>query len=65
MIEEDEVESTEDANFRKHIFYAVSNYFVGGLTVRFTAAKQISDTFNFFGATKRSQKRNLSKKQLN
>ena len=62
---EDEVEAPEDTNFRKHIFCVVLDNLIGGLTVRFTAAKLISDTFNFFGTTKRNQKRNLSRKQLN
>ena len=40
-------ESPEKAYFRKHIFYVVLDNVIGGLTVRFRAAKQISDTFSF------------------
>ena len=40
-------ESTEEAYFRKHIFYVALNNVVGLLKVRFSAAKQISDTFSF------------------
>ena len=40
-------ESPEEAHFRKHIFYVVLDNVIGGLTVRFSAAKQISDTFSF------------------
>ena len=40
-------ESPEEAHFRKHIFYVVLDNVIGGLTVRFSVAKQISDTFSF------------------
>ena len=40
-------ESFEEAHFRKHIFYVVLDNVIGGLTVCFSAAKQISDTFSF------------------
>ena len=40
-------ESPEEAHFRKHIFYVVLDNVIGGLTVRFSAAKHISDTFSF------------------
>jgi len=40
-------ESSEEAHFRKHIFYVILDNVIGGLTVRFSAAKQISDTFSF------------------
>ena len=40
-------ESTEEAYFRKHIFYVVLDNVIGQLTVRFSAAKQIFDTFSF------------------
>ena len=40
-------ESTKEAHFQKHIFYVVLDNFIGELTVRFNAAKQISDTFSF------------------
>ena len=40
-------ESPEEAHFRKHIFHVVLDNVIGGLTVRFSAAKQISDTFSF------------------
>ena len=40
-------ESTEEAHFRKHIFFVVLDNVIGELTVRFSAAKQISDTFKF------------------
>ena len=37
-------ESHEEAHFRKHIFYVVLDNVFGRLTVRYSAAKQISDT---------------------
>ena len=41
-------ESPEEAHFWKHIiFYVVLDNVIGGLTARFSAAKQISDTFSF------------------
>jgi len=40
-------ESSEEAHFRKHIFYIILDNFIGGLTVCFSATKQISDTFSF------------------
>jgi len=40
-------ESTEEAHFGKHIFCVILDNVIGGLTVRFSAAKQISDTFSF------------------
>ena len=40
-------ESPDEAHFRKHISYVVLNNVIGGLTVRFSAPKQISDTFSF------------------
>ena len=52
-------ESTEKAHFRKHIFYVVLDNVIGELTVRFNAAKQISDTFNFlWNYQKMSKKKN-------
>ena len=48
--------STEEAHFRKHIFYVVLDNVIGELTVRFSAAKQIFDTSALFGTTKRCQK---------
>ena len=39
-------ESPEEAHFRKHMSYVVLDYVNGGLTVRFRAAKQISDAFS-------------------
>ena len=40
-------ESLEEAYFQKHMFYVVLDNVIGGLTVCFSAAKQISDTFCF------------------
>ena len=40
-------ESPEEANLRKHIYFVVMDDVIGELTVRFSAAKQISDTFSF------------------
>ena len=40
-------ESTEEAHFRKHIFCVALNNVIREHTVRFGAAKQISDTFSF------------------
>ena len=40
-------ESPEEAHFRKHIFYVVLDNVIAGLTIRFSAAKEISDTFSF------------------
>ena len=40
-------ESPDEAHFRKHISYVVLNNVIGGLTVRFSAPKQISDTLSF------------------
>ena len=42
-----EDESPEETHFWKHIFYVVLDYVIGGLTVRFSAAKQISVNFSF------------------
>lgn len=39
--------SPEEAHFRKQIVYIVLDNVIGGLTVRFSTAKQISDTFSF------------------
>ena len=52
-------ESTEEAYFRKHIFYVVLDNVIGQLTVRFSAAKQISDTFSFLWSYKRMSKEEL------
>ena len=38
-------ESPGEAYFQKHIFYVALDNVIGGLTVRFSAAKQISNTF--------------------
>ena len=40
-------ESPEEPHFRKHIFYVVLDNVIGGMTVAFSAAKPISDTFSF------------------
>ena len=40
-------EPPEESNFRKHIFYVVLDNVNGGITVRFSAAKQIYDTISF------------------
>ena len=40
-------ESPEEAHFRKHMFYVVLDNVIGGLTVRFSAARQISFAFSF------------------
>ena len=50
--------STEESHFQKHIFYVVLDNVIGGLTVRFSAAKEVSDTSAFFETTKRCQKKN-------
>ena len=51
-------ESTEEAHFRRHIFYVVLDNVVGQLTVRFSAAKQISDIFSFVWINQKCQKKN-------
>ena len=40
-------ESPEEAHFRNHIFYVVLGNVIGGITVCFSAALRISDTFSF------------------
>ena len=50
-------ESPEEAHFRKHIFYVVLDNVIGGLTVRFSAAKFLTPSA-FFGTTRRCQKKN-------
>ena len=52
-------ESTEEAYFRKHIFYVVLDNVIGQLTVRFSAVKQISDTFSFLWNYQRISKEEL------
>ena len=52
-------ESTEEAYFRKHIFYVVLDNVTEQLTVRFGAAKQISDTFSFLWNYQRMSKEEL------
>ena len=42
-------ECFEEAHFRKHIFYVVLDNVIGGITVRISAAKHISDSISFFG----------------
>ena len=54
-------ESTEEAHFRKFTFYAVLDYVSGGLTVRFSAAKQISD-FSFLRYYQKMSKEELKRK---
>ena len=48
-------ESPEEAHFRKHILYVLLDNVIGGHTVRFSAAKKISDIFSFLW---NDQKRN-------
>ena len=52
-------ESTEEAHFRKHIIYVVLDNAIGQLTVRFSAAKQISDTFSFLWNYQKMSKEEL------
>ena len=52
-------ESNEEAYFRKHIFYVVLDNVIGQLTIRFSAAKQISDTFSFLWNYQRMSKEEL------
>ena len=40
-------ESPEEAHFLRHIFYVVMDNVIGGFTLHFSAARQISDTFSF------------------
>lgn len=40
-------ESPEEAYFRKSVFYVLLDNVIGGLTVRFRAAKDISENFSF------------------
>jgi len=40
-------EPSEEAHSRKHRFYVILDNVIGGLTVNFSAAKQIYDTFRF------------------
>ena len=42
-----EVESPEEAYFRKSVFYVMLDNVVAGLTVRFNAARKISQNFSF------------------
>ena len=55
-------ESPEEAHFRKHIFYVVLDNVIGGLTVRFSAAKQISDTFSFLWNYQKMSEEELKRK---
>ena len=55
-------ESPEEAHFRKHIFYVVLDNVIGGLTVRFSAAKQISDTFIFLWNYQKMSEEELKRK---
>ena len=51
--------STEEAHFRKHMFYVVLDNVIRQLTVRFSAAKQISDTFSFLWIYQKMSKEEL------
>ena len=55
-------ESPEEAHFRKHIFFVVLDNVIGGLTVRFSAAKNISDTFTFLWTYKKISEEELKQK---
>ena len=55
-------ESTEEAHFRKHIFYIVLDNVIGALTFRFCAAKQISDTLSFLWNCQKMSKEQLMHK---
>ena len=55
-------ESTEESHFRKDIFYVVLDDVIGELTVRFSTAKQISDTFGFFWDHQKMSKKELNRK---
>ena len=55
-------ESTENALFRKHIFYIVLDNVTGELTIRFRAGKQISNIFSFFGIYQKMSKEELNRK---
>ena len=54
-------ESIEEAHFRKHIFYVVLDNVIRELTVCFSAAKQISDTFSFLWNYQEELKRKAAK----
>ena len=55
-------ESQEEDHFRKHIFYVVLVNVIGGLTVHFSAAKQIYDTFCFLWNYQKMPKEELKRK---
>ena len=57
-------ESSDEARFRKHIFYVVLDNVIGGLTVRFSAAKQISDTFSFLWNYQKMSQEELKSKAV-
>ena len=58
MNEADEL--TEEAHFRKHIFYVVLDNVIRELSICFSEPKQIFDTFSaFFGTTKKISKEEL------
>ena len=52
----------DEAHFRKHIFYVALDNVIGQLTVRFSAAKQISDTFSFLLNYQKMSKEELKSK---
>ena len=55
-------ESPEEANFRLHMFYVVLDNVNGGLTVRFWAAKQISDAISFLWKYQKMLREELKRK---
>ena len=55
-------ESTKKTHFRKLILYVVLGNVIGELTVHFSVAKQISDTFNFLLNYQKMHKEELKRK---
>ena len=51
-----------EPHFRKYIFYEVLDDVIGGLTVRFSATKQIFDTFSFLWNYQEMSKEELNHK---
>ena len=56
-------ESFEEAHFRKYTFYVILDNVIGGLTVRFSSTKQISDIFSFLWNYQRMSKEKLKCKK--
>ena len=55
-------ESPEKIHFRKHIFYVVLVNVIGGLTVRFSVAKQTSNAISFIWIYQKMSKYKLIRK---